>query len=220
MKKHSISPDKVILICPDYIYARLLDDRHLAYITHQRYAYVFGRDGGLTKIDLLCGSLVKRIIQGGNSIGGAISQDGHLIAVSNYEPGGVKIFSAADLSLLADIPATRIADNKASKTVGMVDAPGMRFLVSLFDTGEIWSIDMTEPESPAITRYKDVGLQPYDALITPDGRYYIAGLFGQEGLVLLDLWHPEIPPRLILQDYGSANRSCPSTRCLIWRVGR
>ena len=41
-----------------------------------RHAYVFGRDGGLTKVDILTGQVAKRIIQSGNSIGGAISQDG------------------------------------------------------------------------------------------------------------------------------------------------
>jgi len=62
-----------------------------------RYAYVFGRDGGLTKIDLLLQKIVKRAVQAGNSIGGAISQDGKLIAVAKYEPGGVKVFDAASL---------------------------------------------------------------------------------------------------------------------------
>ena len=71
----------------------------------QRYAYIFGRDGGLSKIDLLQDKLDKRIIQAGNSIGGAISQDGKLIAVSNYTPGGVKVFSSDTLELVADIPA-------------------------------------------------------------------------------------------------------------------
>jgi protein NirF len=33
----------------------------------QRYAYIFGRDGGLSKIDLLLDKLDKRIIQAGNS---------------------------------------------------------------------------------------------------------------------------------------------------------
>ena len=61
-----------------------------------RYAFVFGRDGGLSKVDLLTASLVARIVQAGNSIGGAISQDGRLVAVSNYEPGGVKVFDADD----------------------------------------------------------------------------------------------------------------------------
>ena len=71
----------------------------------ERYAYVFGRDGGLSKVDLLCGRLEKRVLQAGNSIGGAISQDGRLVAVSNYTPGGVKVFDAASLQLVADLPA-------------------------------------------------------------------------------------------------------------------
>ncbi|MGB4499585.1 MAG: cytochrome D1 domain-containing protein, partial [Methylococcaceae bacterium] len=65
----------------------------------ERFAYVFGRDGGLTKIDLLTDGVEKRIIQGGNSIGGAISQDGKIIGVSNYEPASVKLFSAETLEL-------------------------------------------------------------------------------------------------------------------------
>ena len=60
----------------------------------QRFAYVFGRDGGLTKVDLLTASIAKRVVQAGNAIGGAISDDGALIAVSNYEPGGVRVFDA------------------------------------------------------------------------------------------------------------------------------
>jgi len=89
----------------------------------QRYAYVFGRDGGLTKIDMLNDAISKRIIQAGNSIGGAISQDGRLIAVSNYTPGGVKVFSAETLELIADIPA-EYDDGKLSKVVGLVTRPG------------------------------------------------------------------------------------------------
>jgi protein NirF len=59
-----------------------------------RYAFIFGRDGGLTKIDMLTGNIVKRVLQSGNAIGGAISQDGRLVAVSNYKPGGVRIFDS------------------------------------------------------------------------------------------------------------------------------
>jgi len=178
-----------------------------------RYAYIFGRDGGLTKVDILCGKIVNRVVQGGNSIGGAISQNGELIAVSNYEPGGVKIFAAQDLSLIADIPATEITDRegkrKGSKTVGLVDAPGQRFAVSLYDSGEAWVIDMKNPAAPKIQRHTGIGTLPYDALITPDGRYYISGLFGQDGLSLLDLWHPENSPRLILQGYGRGEQKLP-----------
>ena len=97
-----------------------------------RYAYVFGRDGGLTRIDILEARIDKRIIQSGNSIGGAISQNGQYVAVSNYAPGGVKIFDAESLALVADIPALA-SDGRVGKTVGWVDIPDQKFVFSLFD---------------------------------------------------------------------------------------
>jgi protein NirF len=173
-----------------------------------RYAYVFGRDGGLTKVDLLAGTISKRILQSGNSIGGAISQDGSLVAVSNYEPGGVRVFDAATLEHVADIPA-EYAPGKHSKVIGLVDAPGQRFVFSLYDADQIWIADMSDPEKPAITRFEDIGRAPYDALITPDGRYYIAGLYGADSLALLDLWHPESGVRTILEGYAKHDAKLP-----------
>ncbi|MCP2226889.1 cytochrome D1 domain-containing protein [Pseudomonas mandelii] len=176
----------------------------------QRYAYVFGRDGGLSKIDLLTWRIDHRVIQGGNSIGGAISQDGKLIAVSNYVPGGVKVFDADTLQLVADIPATPLADgSKRSRVVGLVDAPGQRFVFSLFDTGEIWTADFSQGSTPQISRFTGIGEQPYDALITPDGRYYMAGLFGEDGMAQLDLWHPERGVQRVLGDYGRGQAKLP-----------
>jgi protein NirF len=174
----------------------------------QRYAYVFGRDGGLSKIDLLLDKIEKRIIQAGNSIGGAISQDGRLIAVSNYSPGGIKIFSSDTLALVADIPAI-YGDEQQSKVVGLVDAPGQRFVFSLYDAGEIWLVDVNNLQQPLIQKFKEVGSQPYDALLSPDGRYYIAGLFGESGLALLDLWQPELGVTRILSDYGKQDEKLP-----------
>ena len=173
-----------------------------------RYAYVFGRDGGLSKVDLLTASLAARTVQAGNSIGGAISQDGRLVAVSNYTPGGVKVFDAATLELLADIPAA-YAPGMLSKVIGLVDAPGQRFVFSLWDAGEIWIADLHEPRAPRIERFKDIGINPYDAFITGDGRYYAAGLFGEDGLALLDLWHPQQGVRRVLADYGKGDARLP-----------
>lgn len=187
-----------------------LSHASVVYSRDARYGYVFGRDGGLTRVDLLTGTIAGRVIQSGNSIGGAISQDGRYIAVSNYEPGGVKVFSSDTLELLADIPAaytTAGGDSALSKTVGLVDAPGNRFLFSLFDAGEIWVLDMTE-NGPEITRY-DAGKAPYDALITSDGRYYIAGLFGQDGLSMLDLWNLDRGVTEILSGYGKGEQRLP-----------
>ncbi len=174
----------------------------------QRYAFIFGRDGGLSKIDLLQDKLEKRVIQAGNSIGGAISQDGQLIAVSNYTPGGIKIFSTETLQLVAEIPA-EYDGNKLSKVVGLVDAPGQRFVFSLFDAGEIWLVDAKNLIKPVIQKFKNIGKQPYDALLTPDGRYYIAGLFGEQGLALLDLWSLESGVKRVLPDYGKDDEKLP-----------
>lgn len=173
-----------------------------------RYAYVFGRDGGLTKVDLLRAEIAKRVMQSGNSIGGAISQDGTLIAVSNYKPGGVRVFDAVTLDPVADIPAT-MSDGTLSKVVGLVDAPGQQFVFSLWDAGEIWIADFMDRGNPKIRKFKNVGANPYDGLITPDGRTYIAGLFGEDGLAKLDLWAPDAGVTRILDGYGKGEQQLP-----------
>lgn len=186
-----------------------LSHASVVYSRDQRFAYVFGRDGGLSKIDLLKGQLVKRVIQAGNSIGGAISEDGQLVAVSNYKPGGVRVFNAHTLDLIADIPANYGSTNLRSKVVGLVDAPGRRFVFTLYDANQIWIADMHNPAKPELHKFKNVGKQPYDALITPDGRYYIAGLFGEDGLALLDLWNLDKGVNRILDGYGRGEQKLP-----------
>ncbi len=178
------------------------------YSRDARYAYIFGRDGGLTKLDILEGAVVKRVLQAGNAIGGAISDDGQLVAVSNYEPGGVRVFDAATLEPVADIPAAYGAD-KQSKTVGLVDTPGRRFVFTLYDAGEIWIADFSEEGPPKIERHTGIGELPYDALITGDGRHYIAGLFGEDGLTHVDLWEERPQPRRILSGYGKGEKKLP-----------
>jgi protein NirF len=186
-----------------------LSHASVVYSRDGRYAYVFGRDGGLSKVDVLARRLSARTMQAGNSIGGAIVQDGTLIAAQNYEPGGIKVFRADTLELVADVPATYGTKGERSKIVGLADAPGNRLVMSLFDAGEIWVVDLSDPKVPKIDRHRNVGKQPYDGLITPDGRYYIAGLFGEDGLALLDLWHPERGVRRILDGYGKGDEKLP-----------
>jgi protein NirF len=174
-----------------------------------RFAFVFGRDGGLTKLDLLEGRIDRRIAQAGNSIGGAISADGSLVAVANYEPGGVKVFDAETLALVADIPSVTLEDGKRAKVVGLEDTTGRRFAWSLYEAGQTWLADLSDPGHPKVERFENIGRLPYDALVTPDGRYYVAGLFGEDGLAVLDLWTAT----------AKARRPCRSTRCRISRAG-
>lgn len=157
------------------------------------------------------GGIAKRIIQAGNSIGGAISRDGQYVAASNYEPGGVRIFKADSLEPVADIPAVYgdQEETRYSRVVGLVDAPGQRFIASLYDAGEIWVIDLDDPAQPQIHKFRNIGVQPYDALITPDGRYYVAGLYGENGLAVLDLQHLEQGVKRVLHHYGRGDKRLP-----------
>lgn len=178
-----------------------LSHASLVYSPDERFAYVFGRDGGLTKVDILAREIVGRVMQAGNSIGGAISDDGRYVAVSNYEPGGVRVFDADTLDMVADIPT-------GSKTIGLVDIPGTRFVFSLWDTGETWIADLSG-QTPEITRIEGIGINPYDALVTADGRTYIAGLFGEDHLTALDLWQDTPTPRAILPGYAAGREGLP-----------
>jgi protein NirF len=186
-----------------------LSHASVVYSRDARYAYVFGRDGGLTRVDVLGGRIDRRIVQAGNAIGGAISQDGRLIAVSNYQPGGVKVFDAGTLELLAEIPAVAGSGGGRSKVVGLVDAPGNRFVFSLFEAGEIWVVDARDPKRFQVRKFANAGAQPYDGTVTPDGRYYLAGLFGEDGFALLDLWQPDQGVRKVVPGYGRGEQQLP-----------
>lgn len=174
-----------------------------------RYAYVFGRDGALSKVDLLSLRLVNRVMQAGNSIGGAISADGKVVVAQNYTPGGVKVFDADTLELKMDVPAAYDKSGKLSRVVGLVDLPNRHFAFSLFDANQIWLLDTRDLQKTKIQKFENIGIQPYDALVSPNGRYYIAGLFGQDGLAMIDLWQKNPKSQLILQGYGKGQEPLP-----------
>ncbi|HNK52411.1 MAG TPA: cytochrome D1 domain-containing protein, partial [Ottowia sp.] len=68
--------------------------------------------------------------------------------------------------------------------------------------------DFGDPRRPQTRRFK-AGAQPYDGLVSPDGRHYLAGLFGEDGIALLDLWRPEQGARKILERYGRGEEKLP-----------
>jgi protein NirF len=178
-----------------------LSHASLTYSPDERFAYVFGRDGGLTKVDILTRQIVARTVQAGNSIGGAISDDGKLVAVSNYEPGGVKVFDADTLELVADVPA-------AGKTIGLVDVPGRRFAWAVWDTGEVFLGDFSAAE-PKVTMIGNAGKNPFDAVLTDDAHTYLVGLFGEKGVTAFDLWDTSPTPQKFLTDYGKDGEDMP-----------
>ena len=174
----------------------------------ERFAYVFGRDGALTRVDILERRITHRVMQAGNSIGGAISADGSLVVAQNYTPGGIKVFDAATLELLSDIPAL-MPNGERSRVVGLADLPQRRFIYSLFDAEAICIADCSDPRKPQVTTLAGIGRQPYDALLSPNGRHYIAGLFGEDGLAMVDLWDAAPRARRILAGYGRGEKPLP-----------
>lgn len=163
----------------------LLHHASISFSRDGRYGYVVSRDGFLSKIDLVRLELADRVKVGKSAIGLAVTQDGKYIAISNYKPGNVVIVSDETFKIVKTIEAD------SSKTVGLVDAPDDKLVVSLMDNDEIWIIDAGDPDFPVVKKYKNIGEKPYDGLLTPDGRFYIAGLFHSPWVVMVDLWNPE-----------------------------
>ena len=46
-------------------------------------------------------------------------------------------------------------------------------------------------------------------MLTPDGRTYLIGLFGEKGLVSIDLWSPEPKPVRFMENYGKGQEDLP-----------
>ena len=180
-----------------------------------RHAYVLGREALVSKIDLHTLRVVRQAKAGAWSIGGAMTADGRHIALSNYAPGEVRFLSAETLETVKVIPAERtLADGsvKRSRVAGLVDAPGNLVVFALMDADGVWVVDAGKPGFPVVQKYWDVGVEPYDALITPEGRHYLVGFLKSNWMGLLDLWHPEAMRR-ILAEQGHGGDEVP-----LWKV--
>jgi len=180
-----------------------------------RYAYVLGREALVSKIDLYTLQVVRQVKAGEWSIGGAMTADGRHVALSNYAPGEVRFLSADTLETVKVIPAERtLADGsvKRSRVAGLVDAPGNLVIFALMDADGVWVVDAGKPDFPVVQKHWDIGVEPYDALITPEGRYYLVGFLKSNWMGLLDLWHPEKMGR-ILAEQGRGPDEVP-----LWKV--
>jgi protein NirF len=143
-----------------------------------RYAYVLGREAVVSKIDLLTLELVRQVRAGAWSVGGAMTADGRHVVLSNYAPGEARVLDADTLDTVARIPAERALPDgtvRPARVAGLVDAPGNLILFALIEAHGVWVVDAGRSGFPVVRKFWDVGVEPYDALITPDGRYYLVG---------------------------------------------
>ncbi len=170
-----------------------------------RYGYLATRSGQVSRINLSTLERAGVVFTSENSIDNAISQDGRYIATAEYVPGGLTILDSESMKILKKHPATfELAGQRVpSRVTGVVDAPGNRFICVLIEGAEIWIVDASKPDFPIEHRIKTRQDNPYDAMITPDGRYYVVGHMKSDRVTLLDLTRPEAGLREIsLRDPG------------------
>jgi protein NirF len=193
--------------------AGLGDLRHATMIFSPdlRYGYLATRSGQLSRIDLETLERSATAFTSENSIDNAISQDGRSIAVAEYVPGGLTLLDAQSLEVLKRHPARFEIDGTSatSRVTGVVDAPGNRFVCVLIEAAEIWIVDADRPDFPIRHRIKTPQGSPYDAMITPDGRYYVVGHLQSDRVSVLDLEQPEAGVREVslrdpARDYDKA----------------
>lgn len=171
-----------------------------------RHAYVLGREAVVSKIDLLTLRVVRQVKAGAWSVGGALTADGRHVVLSNYAPGEIRFLSADTLETVGAIPAERVLPDgsvRRSRVAGLVDAPGNLIVAALIEADGVWVIDAGKPGFPVVHRFWDAGVEPYDALITPDGRHYVVGFLRSNWMGLLDLWHPERMRRILAVPEGA-----------------
>lgn len=180
-----------------------------------RYAYTLGREAHVSKIDLYTLKVVRQVKAGHWSVGGAMTADGKHLAVSNYQPGEVRILDADTLETVKTIPAERVLPDgtrKPSRVAGLVDAPGNLLLFGLMDVDGIWVVDAGKPGFPVVKQFWGAGVTPYDALITPEGRYYLVGFLGSNWMGMVDTWKLD-GVRRILAEQGKGEEAVP-----LWKI--
>jgi protein NirF len=177
-----------------------------------RSGFLATRGGEVTRIDLEKVEAAGEVLTSRNSIDNAISQDGRYLAVAEYAPGGVTILDARDLRVLKKHAATVERDGRTleSRATGIVDAPGNRFVCVLIEAAEIWLIDASKPDLPIERRIRTPEAMPYDAMITPDGRYYLVGHLESPRVSVLDLTRPEAGVRVVAFADPSFERGAPA----------
>lgn len=164
-----------------------------------RHGFLATRGGRVSRIDLESLERDGEIPSSQSSIDNAISQDGRFVATAEYAPGGVTILDARTLAVLArhDARFRRGDETLPSRATGIVDAPGNRFVCVLMEGAEIWVIDASKPGFPIEHRIATPEAMPYDAMITPDGRYYVVGHLESPRVSVLDLLRPEAGVRQV-----------------------
>ena len=124
------------------------------YTSDGRYVFFASRDGWISKFDLYNLKIVAEVRAGINTRNAAVSFNNKYVAVGNYLPHNLVIFSAEDLTPIASI-AMEDEQGKSSRVSAVYTAPPRNsFIVALKDIPEIREIpyDHIEAGKPVAMR--------------------------------------------------------------------
>lgn len=161
-----------------------------------RWGYVATRSGQLSRVDLATLQRAGDVAVSHNSIDVAITSDGRYVATAEYDPGGVTLLDAQTLAVAHRVVGPAGPDGKPTRMTGIVDAPGGRLVFVGMEVPEVWVLDAAKPGFPVAARVP-VAANPYDAMITPDGRFYVVGHLDSPVVSVVDLDHPEAGARRV-----------------------
>ena len=114
-----------------------------------RYVFFMSRDGWVTKYDIWGLKVISEVRAGINSRNIAMSRDGKHLAVANYLPHSLVIFSTATLEVEKSLDVKDIR-GETSRVSAVYQAPQRdSFIAALKDVPEIWEI-ATDPNAPPV----------------------------------------------------------------------
>lgn len=116
-----------------------------------RYVFFASRDGWISKFDLWNLKTVAEVRAGVNTRNAAVSSDGKVVAVANYEPHTLVVLDA-ELQPVKIHEVRDQATRQSSRVSAVYDAaPRRSFVAALKDLKELWEVSY-DPEAPEIAQ--------------------------------------------------------------------
>lgn len=155
-----------------------------------RWAYLRDDAGWVHKIDLYSMRTVRRVRAGLNGTSLAISRDGRFVAAGSYVPHTLVILDAATLEplRLLELRGTDPDGRMVEADAGAIMATPFAniFAVVLEQAGQVWIIDLDQPDMP-VRIVTDVGRHLHDSFLSPDGRYMVVASYDDHLNTVVDL---------------------------------
>jgi len=154
------------------------------------FSYFIARNGWLTKIDLRTLEPIAFLKVGEKSRGTALTDDGKIVAVGNYEPKNVVLVDAETFKIVKKIELSAMEDGKMTNSrAGALVEFGDKIFIALKDLAAVWMIDTSEDGMPVKNRWTIGGKddEVHDGYITPDGKYFILAMQRSNQVWVLDL---------------------------------